>query len=144
MDGIHHIAIVVREIDAALAFYRDALGLEVAERRDVPEEGVEIAMLPTGGGAIELMRPLDEEMILRFARKGRVILTVEEGVTAGGFGSAVRELLDREKKFEVRFKSIGIPLEIYPLGKADKIKKKFQLDEKGLIQQIKEFYGVAS
>ncbi len=89
-------------------------------------------------------KPLDEKMIMRFAQKGRVILTVEEGVTAGGFGSAVRELLDREKRFDVRFKSIGIPLEIYPLGKADQIKKKFRLDEKGLIQQIKEFYGVAS
>ncbi len=89
-------------------------------------------------------KPLDEEIILRFARKGRAIITVEEGVTAGGFGSAVRELLDRKKKFNIRFKSIGIPLEIYPLGKTEHIKKKYQLDEKGLFQQIKEFYGVAS
>jgi 1-deoxy-D-xylulose-5-phosphate synthase len=89
-------------------------------------------------------KPLDEKMILRFAKKGRTIITVEEGVTAGGFGSAVRELLDREKKFSVRFKSIGIPLEIYPVGKTELIKKKFFLDEKGLFVQIKEFYGVAS
>jgi 1-deoxy-D-xylulose-5-phosphate synthase len=88
-------------------------------------------------------KPLDEEIILRYARKERAIVTVEEGVTAGGFGSAVRELLDRKKKFNIRFKSIGIPLEIYPLGKAEHIKKKYQLDEKGLILQIKEFYGVA-
>jgi methylmalonyl-CoA/ethylmalonyl-CoA epimerase len=61
IDGIHHIAIVVRDIDAALSFYSDALGLEVAEQREVPEEGVKIAMLPTDEGAIELMRPLDGE-----------------------------------------------------------------------------------
>ncbi|MGD2294699.1 MAG: 1-deoxy-D-xylulose-5-phosphate synthase [Candidatus Aminicenantes bacterium] len=107
--------------------------------KKLEKDGISLAVVNA-----RFAKPLDEEMILRFARKGRVILTAEEGVKAGGFGSAVRELLDREKKFDVRFKSIGIPLEIYPLGKADQIKKKFQLDEKGLIQQIKEFYGAAS
>ncbi len=107
--------------------------------KKLEKDGVSLAVVNA-----RFAKPLDEKMIMRFAQKGRVILTVEEGVTAGGFGSAVRELLDREKRFDVRFKSIGIPLEIYPLGKADQIKKKFRLDEKGLIQQIKEFYGVAS
>jgi 1-deoxy-D-xylulose-5-phosphate synthase len=86
-------------------------------------------------------KPLDEELILGFAKTGRVVLTVEEGVVAGGFGSAVRELLDREKRFDVHFKSIGLPLEIYPVGKVDQIKRIFRLDEKGLAKQIKEFYA---
>lgn len=72
--SIHHIAIVVRDMDTALGFYRDALGLEVAERRQVPEEAVEIAFLPTGkgedGGEIELIRPLDAESgVARFLAK---------------------------------------------------------------------------
>jgi 1-deoxy-D-xylulose-5-phosphate synthase len=86
-------------------------------------------------------KPLDEDLILGFAKKGRVIITVEEGVIDGGFGSAVRELLDREKKFDVRFKRIGLPLEIYPLGKTEQIKKKYLLDAGGLFKQIKEFYS---
>ncbi len=107
--------------------------------KKLEKEGISLAVVNA-----RFAKPLDEEMILRFARKGRTIITVEEGVTAGGFGSAVRELLDRQKKYSVRFKSIGIPLEIYPLGKTDLIKKKYLLDEKGLFLQIKEFYGVAS
>jgi methylmalonyl-CoA/ethylmalonyl-CoA epimerase len=59
--SIHHIAIAVRDLDTALAFYRDALGLEMTARRSVPEEGVEIVFLPIGEGQIELLRPLDEE-----------------------------------------------------------------------------------
>jgi methylmalonyl-CoA epimerase len=59
-SSIHHVAIAVRDLDAALAFYRDTLGLEMTERREVPEEGVEIAFLPAGEGEIELLRPLDE------------------------------------------------------------------------------------
>ena len=85
-------------------------------------------------------KPLDEVAILRFAKKGRVIITAEEGITAGGFGSAVRELLDREKRFDIRFKIIGLPLEIYALGKIDQIKKECLLDEEGLFNQIRDFY----
>ena len=59
--SIHHIAIAVHDLDEALAFYCDGLGLEMTERREVPEEGVEIAFLPTGEGEIELVRPLGEE-----------------------------------------------------------------------------------
>ncbi len=68
--SIHHVAIVIRDLDQALAFYRDGLGLEVAERRLVPEEGVEIAFLPTGDSEIELIQPLDEEGgVARFLEK---------------------------------------------------------------------------
>ncbi len=67
---IDHVAIAVKDLDAALDFYRDALGLEVAERREVPAEGVEIAFLPMGESEIELLRPLDEgNSIGRFIAK---------------------------------------------------------------------------
>ena len=58
--SIDHIGIVVRDLDAALALYRDALGLEMTERREVPEEGIESASLSAGEGEIELLRPLDD------------------------------------------------------------------------------------
>ena len=68
--SVHHIAIAVRDLDVALAFYQDALGLEMTERREVPEEGVEIAFLPAGEGEIELLRPLDEASgVARFLEK---------------------------------------------------------------------------
>jgi len=67
---IHHIAIVVKDLDAALAFYRDALGIEVSERRKVPTEGVEIAFLPIGDSELELLEPLEpENSIGRFLDK---------------------------------------------------------------------------
>ena len=59
--SIHHIAIVVQDLDEALCVYADGLGLELSDRREGPEEGVEIAFLPTGDGLIELLRPLDAD-----------------------------------------------------------------------------------
>ena len=72
--SIHYIAIAVHDLDTALAFYQDGLGLEMTERREVPEEGVEIAFLPTGQahgcGEIELLQPLGAESgVARFLEK---------------------------------------------------------------------------
>ena len=110
-----------------------APGLEAARRLEA--EGINLAVVNA-----RFAKPLDEEMILRFAGEGRTIITLEEGIAAGGFGSAVREFLDREKKFGVRFLTIGLPLEIYPLGKAAQIRKILGLDVDGLFSRIRDFY----
>lgn len=59
---IDHVAIVVRSIDQALAFYRDVLGLQPSAIKMLPGEGVRIAFLPAGGpggSEIELVEPTD-------------------------------------------------------------------------------------
>ena len=54
---INHIAIVVDDIDAALVFWRDALGLELSHVEDVPDQESVVAFLPSGEGEIELVKP---------------------------------------------------------------------------------------
>ena len=54
-------------------------------------------------------KPLDEELILRLARTTGRIVTVEEGVVAGGFGSAVGELLHARGLHDVQLEIIAIP-----------------------------------
>jgi 1-deoxy-D-xylulose-5-phosphate synthase len=107
----------------------------LAAAKELEKDGISLTVVDA-----KFAKPLDEAMILRYAEPGRTIITVEEGVTAGGFGSVVRDFLDRQEKFDIRFKQIGIPLEIYPMGKARQIKKIFRLDAEGLASQIKEFY----
>ncbi len=60
MNKIAHIGIAVKDLDAALALFRDALGLHVEYHRTVPEQGVEIVGLPVGESEIELLKPLSE------------------------------------------------------------------------------------
>jgi methylmalonyl-CoA/ethylmalonyl-CoA epimerase len=55
---INHIAIVVENIEQALAVYRDALGLPLAHIAEEPAEQVRVAFLPTESGDIELIQPL--------------------------------------------------------------------------------------
>jgi methylmalonyl-CoA epimerase len=57
---IDHVAIIVRNLEQALTFYRDTLGLVPGEIKDVPSEQVRIAFLPMGGpggSEIELIEP---------------------------------------------------------------------------------------
>jgi len=89
-------------------------------------------------------KPLDEELILRYAEPGRTIITAEEGILAGGLGSAVRETLDRRQCFDLRFLAIGLPLEVYPLGKAEEIRSSYGLDAAGLAEKIRSFYASRS
>ncbi len=58
---IDHIGIVVQNLDAALATYRDSLGCALLQRLTIPEQNVEAAFLDTGNGAIELIAPTDTE-----------------------------------------------------------------------------------
>jgi methylmalonyl-CoA epimerase len=59
---IDHVAIIVRNIEQALQFYRDTLGIEPSAIKEVPTEQVRIAFLPLGGpqgSEIELVEPLN-------------------------------------------------------------------------------------
>ncbi|XWX02617.1 methylmalonyl-CoA epimerase [Aggregatilineales bacterium SYSU G02658] len=58
---INHVAIVVPDIDAGLAFWRDALGLPVGERKRVAQEAVDIAFLEAGEAHLELVQPISED-----------------------------------------------------------------------------------
>ena len=60
LKRVDHIAIIVRNIEQALVFYRDSLGIIPGEIKEVPTEQVRIAFLPMGGpdgSEIELIEP---------------------------------------------------------------------------------------
>ncbi len=58
LTAIDHVGVAVSDIDAALALYRDNLGMELVHRETVTEQGVDAALLDIGDGHIELLQPL--------------------------------------------------------------------------------------
>jgi methylmalonyl-CoA/ethylmalonyl-CoA epimerase len=67
---IHHVALVVDDLEAALAFWRDALGLTVGAIEDMPDQDARIAFLPLGEAEIELVVPTtDDSGVARFLAK---------------------------------------------------------------------------
>ncbi len=58
---VHHVAVVVRDLDVALGFYRDTLRLPVELVLPIPGDGVRIAFLPVGESKLELVEPTDPQ-----------------------------------------------------------------------------------
>ena len=69
---IHHVAVVVKSIEAALPLYRDLLGLELETIMDIESDHVRIAFLGVGESKVELVEPTDDSTgVARFlASKG--------------------------------------------------------------------------
>lgn len=67
---INHVAIVVKDIEDAMKFWRDGLGLEIEQVKDIPEQESKVAILPLGDADIELVEPTsDDSGIARFLEK---------------------------------------------------------------------------
>ena len=58
---INHVAVVVDDMEKALFFWRDALGMELHELRDVPAEKSQVAFLPLEGSEVELVVPTSDD-----------------------------------------------------------------------------------
>jgi methylmalonyl-CoA/ethylmalonyl-CoA epimerase len=58
---VDHIAVVVADMDAALGFWRDALGLQLEGTETVEAEAVDVAFLPAGESRVELLRPTTDD-----------------------------------------------------------------------------------
>ncbi|MBM3774772.1 MAG: methylmalonyl Co-A mutase-associated GTPase MeaB, partial [Acidobacteria bacterium] len=61
---IDHLGIAVPSIEEALKFYRDLLGMSVGLRETVPQERVNVAMLPAGAARLELLEPAGEDSVI--------------------------------------------------------------------------------
>lgn len=67
---IDHIGIAVKNLDEAVKFYKDVLGLELVKIEEVPEEKVRIAMFRVGESYIELLQGTDpESAVSKFVEK---------------------------------------------------------------------------
>lgn len=70
ITAINHVAVVVDDMEKSLIFWRDALGIELHELRDVPAEKSQVAFLPLAGAEVELVMPTtDDSGIAKYLAK---------------------------------------------------------------------------
>lgn len=70
LTEIDHVAIAVRDLDAAIAYYRDTFGCEVAHREVVERDGVEEALLKVADSYVQLLTPIrDDSPVAKYLEK---------------------------------------------------------------------------
>jgi 1-deoxy-D-xylulose-5-phosphate synthase len=111
--------------------------LEAAER--LAEEGFSAAVVNA-----RFAKPLDEELLLRHARKTGRVMTVEEHALQGGFGSAVLELLDGARLSSIKTLRIGLPDQFIEHGSQAILRKKYGLDADGILSSARQFMAETS
>jgi 1-deoxy-D-xylulose-5-phosphate synthase len=84
--------------------------------------------------------PLDSELILDTAGKVKRLLTVEENVLAGGFGSAVLQLLHGCQMSEVQVRCHGIPQVFVEHGAQSLLRSMYNLNSTGIARQVLEAF----
>ena len=104
--------------------------LEAAEK--LAAEGISAEVIN-----IHTIKPLDEEIILKSAKKTGKVVTAEEHSVIGGLGSAVCDVLS--EKLPTPVKKIGVYDVFGESGPAVKLLEKYKLDGAGVYQQIKDW-----
>lgn len=106
-------------------------GLKAAE--ELCKEGIECALINA-----RFVKPLDRELICSLSNKIGKIVTIEENVVHGGFGSAVLELFAENGLNNIKIRNIGIPDIFVEHGSQDILRNKYGIDYIGIIKAIKE------
>ena len=106
--------------------------LAAAER--MAEQGVSATVVNARFAA-----PLDERMIAGLAKSVGRLITIEESMVSGGFGSAVSECLDRLGLGATPLHRIGLPAEFITHGKRDELLQKNGLDASGIAARALEW-----
>ncbi|MGI8640120.1 MAG: 1-deoxy-D-xylulose-5-phosphate synthase [Pyrinomonadaceae bacterium] len=101
---------------------------------NLEKDGIEATIINA-----RFVKPLDAELILALAQTKRLILTVEEAYLAGGFGSAVMELLEENGLLDkVKIVRLGVPDRIITHGDPKLLLAKYGLDADGIYNKVKE------
>jgi 1-deoxy-D-xylulose-5-phosphate synthase len=105
--------------------------LRAAER--LAEAGIQATVINS-----RFLKPLDGNLLCDRAMKTGRVITVEENVLQGGFGSAILELFQERSLFSIPLKRLGIPDIFVEHGPQGLLREKYGIDENGIFKEVKE------
>jgi 1-deoxy-D-xylulose-5-phosphate synthase len=119
--------------EVAIVAYGSMVHPSLQAAENLAKDGIETTVVNA-----RFVKPLDSSLLLALARTKRLIVTIEEAYLAGGFGSAVLELLEENGlQDKVRLVRMGIPDRIVTHGDAKLLLAKYGLDTDGIYTRVK-------
>lgn len=127
---------VLREgVDLTILTVGPAAYAALAAAEILAERGIDAAVINA-----RFVKPLDEELLKVVASANHRIVTVEENVLAGGFGSSVMEFFERAGLGDVIVRRVGIPDQFVDHGPQAILREELGLTPKGILDQIRGFF----
>ncbi|MDI6704316.1 MAG: 1-deoxy-D-xylulose-5-phosphate synthase [bacterium] len=130
---IGHAEVVTCGQDAVLFAIGNMVYPGLAAVRKLQEFGINVTLVNC-----RFVKPLDEDLILRLAKTTGRVVTLEDHVIKGGFGSAIIELLVA-KGICAKIKCIGLPDRFIEHGGVAELHERYGLDADGICKTVKDF-----
>jgi 1-deoxy-D-xylulose-5-phosphate synthase len=122
------------QAETAIIAYGSMVHPSLQAAEHLAQDGIETTVVNA-----RFVKPIDAELLLALARTRRLLVTVEEAYLAGGFGSAVMELLEENGLLDkVRVVRMGVPDRIVTHGDAKLLLAKYGLDSDGIYTRVRE------
>jgi 1-deoxy-D-xylulose-5-phosphate synthase len=99
------------------------------------EQGIEATVIDA-----RFAKPLDGALITGAVKRTGRLVTIEENVLGGGFGSSVLAALEQSAIYNVKSRCIGIPDKFVEHGTQAILRAKYGLDSQGIVRQIHDFF----
>jgi len=119
--------------DGVLVAYGGAVEHAERARRLLAEEGFEVGLVNA-----RFAKPLDEETVGKCLAEVPLVVTIEDGVLVGGFGSAVAELAERSSGRKAELLCLGVPDIVLEQGSRQELLQEVGLDGAGIARRVAE------
>jgi 1-deoxy-D-xylulose-5-phosphate synthase len=103
-------------------------------RKELAEDGIDVEVVNA-----RFVKPLDGELLKDVFKRHKKVLTIEDNVIAGGFGSAILEFINQHKIQGVDVIVHGLPDRFIDHGTPDELYADLKMDGKGISSIIREF-----
>ena len=112
-----------------------AIGKEVAKALEIVdrlnEQGIKAELINA-----RFLKPLDANLIKQSIQKTKKVVTIEDGTTINGLGTAIKELIVEERLINVTYKSFAYPDEFIKHGKIEQLEKVYNMDVDSIFDSI--------
>jgi 1-deoxy-D-xylulose-5-phosphate synthase len=130
--------ILLEGADVAIFAIGYTVSPALAAAKRLREEGIAATVVNC-----RFVKPLDEELLSRVASAAGKVLTVEENVLMGGFGSAVLEMFETKGLTGIEVKRLGIRDEFVEHASQAELRHRYGIDENGILEAARKLAGPA-
>jgi 1-deoxy-D-xylulose-5-phosphate synthase len=120
--------------DVAILAIGNMVDMALKARKALAEENIDAEVVN-----MRFVKPLDRELLKDVFARHKKVLTIEDNVIIGGFGSAVLEFMNQNKINDVEVILHGLPDRFIDHGTPDELYEELKMDGNGIASIIKEF-----